>query len=614
MIRAISACATSILGIILSLLIPVAYAEPVIVEVQMDDCIDLQAGRPADDVQWLGGEPGDEGGTNIIDCSFVYRVDTTQCNAQTPCDNLVVSFSGGGMRCEARDIDPDAAGGQAEGYAQHLDRYISAGNYLVVQACVVEPAARQVRPSNHLPFHLEANRVKALLERIQEEPRIDQGWNGRHLLLSGVSHGPAALILGLARSEMERDARELFRGTVKTGICAYDAPLDAIARERDYVLIEAPHFCNGTGNGTRVNNICKRFRVNVPHGDAFACNELLPEGVGDEQCATLAGLVPEGCGLMKQDSLVSVGHAPWTGEDFGHDMFKIVSCASDPVDVCFNDHNPDDMEDAGVSGLPNDGPTEQAMRDVCEALNAQGKRCTFEANVFPSDANNPAHRICISHPTTIESCKRWFERYLYFDAFDHYTASPAQGQNANDLPPVIVETGVQIDPEGDGEWRPFDDPIYLGGYSEVADDFDVRIIDEGEGIYGGLQALRIASMSRAELKTRGYVDFEMPLPALGSGELVIEFQLFVQQAVRGLAKLAVEVSGDGGDTFVFLGAVRARETADIQSLQTLSIPASVLAGSGPLRVRFYGEAFDATGDGEDLTTVIDNLYVGMGDE
>ncbi|MEM9386960.1 MAG: hypothetical protein AAGA68_18000 [Pseudomonadota bacterium] len=595
-----------------------AHADPVIIQVHMDDCVDLREGRPADDVEWLGGEPNDENGTgtNIIDCSFVYRVDTSECNAITPCDNLVVSFSGGGMRCEADDIDPNAmppGGGQVDGYAQHLDRYITAGNYLVVQACVVEPGdrERQVRPSNHLPFHLEANRVKALLERIQVEPRIGQGWNGKHLLLSGVSHGPAALILGLARSDMERDARALFRGTVKSGICAYDAPLDAIARERDYVLVEAPHYCNGEGNGTRVNNICKRFRVNVPQGGSFACNELLPEGVGDEQCATLSGPAPAGCELMKRDSLVSVGHAPWSGADFGHDMFKIVSCASDPLDVCFNDHNPDDMEEVGVSGLPHDGPTEQAMRDVCDALNSQGKRCTFEANVFPSDANNPAHRICISHPTTIESCKRWFESYLYFDAFDHYTASPPRGQNANDLPPTIVEIGVQVDPEDDGEWRPFEDPIYAGGYSEVADDFDVRVIDEGQGIYAGLQALRITSRSRAEVKVRGYVDFEVPLSALGGEAVALEFQLFVRQAVRGLAKLEVEVSGDGGSAFTFLGRVRAREAADIQAFQSLSIPSAVLAGPGPLRVRFYGEAFEAGGDGEDLSAVIDNLYVGI---
>ncbi|MEO0972338.1 MAG: hypothetical protein AAFX85_04525 [Pseudomonadota bacterium] len=604
---------TTALSLLMLMTAPL-HAEPVIVEVPMEDCIDLSTGQPADDVEWLGGEPDDANGTNIIDCSFVYRVDPSTCNADTPCDNLVVSFSGGGMKCEAKDIDPNfqPPGEQVDGYAQHLDRYFSAGNYLVVQACVVEPGDRErsIRPSNHLSFHLEANRVKALLERIRAEPRIDQGWNGQHLLLSGVSHGPAAVILGLARSPMEHEARELFRGVVKTGICAYDTPLDAIARERDYVLIEAPHFCNGDGNGTRVNNICKRFRVNVPQGEPFGCNERLPEGAGDERCATLTGPVPDGCSLMTFDSLVSPGHAPWTGADFGHDMFKIVSCASDPVDVCFDDHIPDDADEDGVSGLPHDGPTEPHMREVCAALNAEGKRCTFEANTFPSDVNNPAHRICITHPTTIESCKQWFERYLYFDAFDHYAPSPLEGLNVNDLPPVIVETGLEVDPEEDGNWRPFDDPLYAGAYSETAEDFDVRVVDQGEGIFGGRQALRLSAISRAVVKTRGYVDFEVPLSATGADTVVVEFHLFLRRAAQGQAALQIEASGDGGLTFEFLGRMSARPSADVEGPQLIPLPASVVAGPGPLRVRFYGEAFDAEGDGDDLRAVIDDLFIG----
>ncbi|MEM6788576.1 MAG: hypothetical protein AAF715_13740 [Myxococcota bacterium] len=319
---------------------------------------------------------------SVIDCSYALTFAPSLVGERRASPDLLIHFAGGGMKCAMSDLGPN------EPQGRYVEPFVNDG-YVVAVACLAE--RKELNPtSDHMAFHQEAARVAFLVDEIVRA--VTPIWSGEHLLLSGASHGGAALTIAFARTDI--DASPAMSGRTTTGVCAIDAPLDAYQRELDY---QSDRTDCDTNRGTRRQNICNRYRVaTAATTPALRCDATRPFGTSLPQCHPLTAVpFDPSCEAALQDSLVfgetiSGGQIRWSPADLTHDHFKLISCGDD-VDVCRD-------------GRPHDGPTRAMMAPVCERIaEAPGKTCSLSH--FPSTD----HATCSSAAVSRGACKSWFE-------------------------------------------------------------------------------------------------------------------------------------------------------------------------------------------------------------
>ncbi len=130
-------------------------------------------------------------------CIWQYKVDSCLQN----CDKLLIFFSGGEMNC---NLD----------YAQNILTSYADDGYIATCVELFETADEAGR----YPYVNEAERVDASIRDIMHHPIITSRWNGKDLLISGVSHGATAPVIAMAMTTYD----EQWKGTDHTGACFYD--------------------------------------------------------------------------------------------------------------------------------------------------------------------------------------------------------------------------------------------------------------------------------------------------------------------------------------------------------------------------------------------------------
>ncbi len=330
----------------------------------------IQTGSPSDN-PYVACDNVD---SESYDCEFYYRYDDATCSTSSECDNLVIFFAGGGMKCE--DIDSTSSNNMAN----HLDQYVtSSTGYIVTAACVVT----RFVDADEMPFNDEAARVDKLVDEITTWAAAN-GWNGENLLLSGVSHGAAALYMTMAHETL--DGGSHWSGDTQTGVCVYDPPVDAVVRDDAYHKDpDGVDDCNGSGvNGTRNRNICTRYGV-ATAGSVVSCGNAS----ADLDCDELPTPLPASCSEVGDDTMDGV-----VASDFAINHHKFVSCGEN-LEAC-------------ASGSPVNGPTEGPMDDICTTIdNASGKTCSV--NSYGYHAHSQCLDVTLQWGQPIDDCKNWFE-------------------------------------------------------------------------------------------------------------------------------------------------------------------------------------------------------------
>ncbi|MCA9665707.1 MAG: hypothetical protein KC503_08975 [Myxococcales bacterium] len=146
-----------------------------------------------------GVAPGSE------DCHFRVLIDAATCSAQAPCDKLVIYWSGGEGFCYLGTYDG------------LLARYAQAG-YVAVCA---QPFTTSGETGKY-PYYRELDRMSELLRRVRALPEVAAAWSGDKLLISGVSHGGTAPLLGIASGQALKAQPALWLGRTRTALVFYD--------------------------------------------------------------------------------------------------------------------------------------------------------------------------------------------------------------------------------------------------------------------------------------------------------------------------------------------------------------------------------------------------------
>ncbi len=277
-------------------------------------------------------------------CALHWDVDTTRCGPGG-CDKMVIFFAGGGMNC---------------GPLAPILRSYRDGGYVAVCARIFETATG----SGAIPYAAEADRVDALIRGATSQPRLRAAWTGRHLLISGVSHGATAPMTAMARSRLDESSG--WRGADTTAVCLFDGIYDIGVLDQA-LATGAP----GGGQCTAANGVLSHARA---IGRYYAQDPVL-HSCANTRCACDPRHAPE----LDADTIVGVAAA-----DFALDHFKLIECGS-ALDPC--------QEDV-VPAAP--------IEALCRSLDAApGKSCQFES--MPNDS----HNLCAF--TGRDRCRLWFD-------------------------------------------------------------------------------------------------------------------------------------------------------------------------------------------------------------
>jgi len=288
------------------------------------------------------------------DCFYSVRYDDTRCGTgsdDAKCDNLVIFFAGGDMSCDLTD--------PLNYYQAQVNLYAlnPQTDYYVAIACVMENFFQ----GDDLPFYREAERVDHLIAAIRAE--AESRWNGRNMLIAGISHGAAAVLTGMARTDL--DENPYWEAEEFTGVCLFDPPLNVRAREDRYVLDPVPGACKQT----RDRNICHRYL-----------------GQDVEDCAYPDPETQD----MIMDSVDTVA-----GGKFELRHYKLVAFGGG-------------LNPCSPIIFQADGPPTQPILDTCANINAKHPK-SCESESWPYVGHG--YSVLISDPTInpgFASCEQWF--------------------------------------------------------------------------------------------------------------------------------------------------------------------------------------------------------------
>jgi hypothetical protein len=267
-------------------------------------------------------------------CYWFHRFNRNECGSRgRPCDKLVVFYAGGEQSC------PQAVNDES-GYGQLAKDYADDG-YVFACAQLFEDSTG----AGMVPFHREADRVHRLQVEITSKLRAANIWNGRRLLIAGVSHGGTAPVIAMKHTGYDQTA--FWKGTVKTGACFFDGSSDMYYTDswfdrspscqtfRDRVFCERYGFGGGCEVGARTEDrdrdtisspVVRAFRASASDfairdwklvecgsartvGKCLLINDVLPAVPQQRLCQIIGGAPGYRCSF---ESHPSVGHASCT--------------------------------------------------------------------------------------------------------------------------------------------------------------------------------------------------------------------------------------------------------------------------------------------------------------
>jgi hypothetical protein len=273
-------------------------------------------------------------------CYFTYRYDPLKCGAKG-CSRLMVFFAGAQNSC------PQPANESA-----YLGKIAKMG-YAAVCARIYKDS----QGSGEFPYHLEAERVDALLLAITEKLKALNAWSGKNLLLTGASDGATAPVIAMARTALDEQAH--WKGSNLTGACFFDGIYD-IPEALNYL------YDNECQLPVSYKQVFSRYCPWTAEKDIDPTTWPEPNS-----CVTSA---------VVNDSITEL-----PGDAYAVDHWKLVSCGSSG-DPCTIDIIPG-------------GPIEALCTQI---NNTPGKNCEFKAYNFI------AHSTCGRILTNAGACWQWF--------------------------------------------------------------------------------------------------------------------------------------------------------------------------------------------------------------
>lgn len=142
-------------------------------------------------------------GSGSEKCQWTFAFNSEACSNKK-CNKLVIYFSGGQMTCPSAEQNPN-----------YLAHYASRG-FLAVCAKLYETSSG----SHFISFGEESSRSDELIKNIRENYYVKNLWNGKELLIAGVSHGASVPVIAMARHDF--DSHDHWKASQKTAACFYD--------------------------------------------------------------------------------------------------------------------------------------------------------------------------------------------------------------------------------------------------------------------------------------------------------------------------------------------------------------------------------------------------------
>ena len=281
-------------------------------------------------------------GAGTQSCFFTYRYDAPKCGSKG-CSRLMVFFSGGLMSC------PDPADDSA-----YLGKIAKLG-FVSVCARLYEDS----QGAGAFPYHLEAERVDAVLLAISQHKDIQSAWTGEHLLLTGASHGATAPVAAMARTALEEQPH--WKGSGVTGACFFDGIYDI----PQFMTLLHENKCNAP----------------VSYERTYSRYCTWPNPSGPEEWPEPASCMTSG---VINDSITEL-----PGSVYAVDHWKMIECGSAAA-PCTGDIVP-----------------AKPIEAVCAQIDSEaGKECEYKSYASVS------HVTCGRSLTNAGACWQWFNALI----------------------------------------------------------------------------------------------------------------------------------------------------------------------------------------------------------
>ena len=279
-------------------------------------------------------------GTGSERCFWRYDFDPSKCSPN--CDKLVIFFGGGGMNCDT------------EGYA--TDKVIEYyKNHGYIATCVDIFETGEAAGAYH--FVDEAGRVDRLVEDITSFVLDNHVWSGKHLLISGVSHGATAPVIAMARTSF--DEQSSWHGSETTGACFYDGiyHTDAVLE----FIIE--NECTGVLDWLSYDRYVGRYCDPLPVFPAV-CNNFYSDSALDDMVTP-----------------------PVSTSNFYIKDWKMMSCGTGAANACYREVSP-----------------RVSTEEMCSIIDSGIGSCEFEDLPYSQGYD---HLNCAIE--RVDLCQEWFD-------------------------------------------------------------------------------------------------------------------------------------------------------------------------------------------------------------
>ncbi|MCK5795832.1 MAG: hypothetical protein KAI47_01515 [Deltaproteobacteria bacterium] len=267
-----------------------------------------------------GAGPGTE------DCHAHLFIEASLCRPSSPCDKLVVYWAGGDQSCSKGVYDP------------LMKKYAEAG-YVAACAQTFTTSAEAGR----YPYYREFARMDVMMRYLRALPEVVAVWNGKKLLISGVSHGATAPLAAIAAHRALKDHAAIWTGQNATAVVLYDgisntATLEEWTASQPFCSTLHQRFVGRYGDGSPLVHTCSSgacFCANPPHRhdweadtlvlgatypkSPYQCQDFTPvsggkkvlyrfvscSGKGALPCGTLGDIIPDAQQKLAYDALAT---------------------------------------------------------------------------------------------------------------------------------------------------------------------------------------------------------------------------------------------------------------------------------------------------------------------
>lgn len=277
-------------------------------------------------------------------CRWLLRYEPFQCTPRNPCSKLVIFFSGGNMSCMDRSTKRD------RGIGAVLKRY-SEDRYIAVCAQPYDEAGADAAGAE--PYADTAPRIDALITSIRNSKTVKRLWNGKDLLIAGVSYGASAPVLAMTTTGF--DDKPEWKGSRTTAACFHDGIYDIYALDKS---LAADRSCNWLRNRA----VCLRYKFGKN------CPPVAQSATVDKDSAVLSD--PSSLAIK---------------------TWKLIECGSKI-----------NRRQCAPFG---DWLPKEPIEAMCKKIDgSSGHTCEFDAQPLGS------HLSCALEDAGIDKCRLWFNR------------------------------------------------------------------------------------------------------------------------------------------------------------------------------------------------------------